>query len=394
MTTSGGSAQPVSVDTDAVQTGGPALPVAVVSDGRASVGGPATPVYVVTSGPVMAGPAMPVVVAPAGTPVAGGPAVPVYVVSGSLGGLPPVNTVLPAISGTLAIGQVLSTTDGTWTGSPTSYAYQWKRNGTDIGGATANTYTLTASDPGTTITVTVTATNAAGSASATSAGSAVSALLSNLISRWQLGEASGNRIDSISENHLSPQNAPGNAAGKNGNALLCVRASSQYCNRADNASLTTGAIDFSFAGWFWLNSTGINQAIAGKWASAGAGEWLLHVLVSNQVQFIVTNQTTSANATVTASSVTLVTGQWYFVAAWQDRTSNTINVQINDGTVHSAAWSNTIQDSAVSFSVGANEGPGRPFDGRLNELLFAKRIWTSAERTSLYAGGAGAFWPF
>jgi hypothetical protein len=50
-----------------------------------------------------------------------------------------------------------------------TYAYQWKRGGVNISGATANTYTLVTADLGAMITATVTATNAAGSASATAA---------------------------------------------------------------------------------------------------------------------------------------------------------------------------------------------------------------------------------
>lgn len=81
----------------------------------------------------------------------------------------PVNTVLPGISGTTQVGQTLTTTDGTWTGSPTpTYIYQWKRGGTNISGATASSYLLVTADIAATITATVTATNASGSASATS----------------------------------------------------------------------------------------------------------------------------------------------------------------------------------------------------------------------------------
>lgn len=76
---------------------------------------------------------------------------------------------VPTISGTAQQGQVLTGSNGTWNGSPTSYAYQWRRSGTAISGATAATYTLVAGDVGATITLLVTATNAAGnSASASS----------------------------------------------------------------------------------------------------------------------------------------------------------------------------------------------------------------------------------
>lgn len=83
----------------------------------------------------------------------------------------PANTAPPAITGTPTEGEVLTVSNGTWTGSPTpTYTRQWERNGTDIAGATAATYTLVTADVGTTITCTVTATNSAGNASATSAG--------------------------------------------------------------------------------------------------------------------------------------------------------------------------------------------------------------------------------
>jgi hypothetical protein len=82
----------------------------------------------------------------------------------------PTNSVAPVISGTAVVGQVLTTTDGTWDGIPTpTFAYQWKRGATNIG-TNATTYTLVAADAGNTsnITCVVTATNAGGSANATS----------------------------------------------------------------------------------------------------------------------------------------------------------------------------------------------------------------------------------
>jgi|LakMenEpi03Aug12_release.lakeMendotaPanAssembly.Ray.scaffolds.fasta_scaffold03130_7 hypothetical protein len=76
----------------------------------------------------------------------------------------PVNTVAPAITGTNSVGSVLTCSTGTWTYlGDISYAYQWRRGGSPIGGATASTYTLVTADGGNTIDCVVTATTSAGS---------------------------------------------------------------------------------------------------------------------------------------------------------------------------------------------------------------------------------------
>ena len=90
-------------------------------------------------------------------------------------GSAPASTSAPAISGTAQQGQVLTASTGTWSGSPTGYAYQWRRcdaGGSacaDVAGATGQTYAPGSADVGSTLRVTVTAANSYGSASATSA---------------------------------------------------------------------------------------------------------------------------------------------------------------------------------------------------------------------------------
>jgi hypothetical protein len=81
----------------------------------------------------------------------------------------PVNTARPTISGTPLVGRRLTCSPGTWDHNPTRLAYQWKRAGVAINGATSSSYSLVAADGARSITCTVTASNSAGSRSATSA---------------------------------------------------------------------------------------------------------------------------------------------------------------------------------------------------------------------------------
>jgi WD40 repeat protein len=94
--------------------------------------------------------------------------------------LRPTNLKPPRISGKAQLGQILTASSGTWSHSPTSFAYKWKR--CDSGGAscrailqaTARSYTLGQSDVGKTLRISVVASNSAGrSAPATSAQTAV-----------------------------------------------------------------------------------------------------------------------------------------------------------------------------------------------------------------------------
>lgn len=87
----------------------------------------------------------------------------------------PVCSVLPSISGTPTEGLVLTASNGTWSGSPTGYAYQWMRDGVAISGATASTYTLVTADAGHVVSVRVFATNSYDTNDATGAGVTVAA---------------------------------------------------------------------------------------------------------------------------------------------------------------------------------------------------------------------------
>jgi hypothetical protein len=114
--------------------------------------------------------------------------------------LPPAATKLPALSGKAEDGQLLTVSNGTWTGTPPlSYAYQWEAcnsSGAEcasIAGATASAYRTTTSQIGGTLRAVVTASNAGGSTSATSAVSAT--IVAGPPVNTSLPEASGTAME-------------------------------------------------------------------------------------------------------------------------------------------------------------------------------------------------------
>jgi hypothetical protein len=86
----------------------------------------------------------------------------------------PKSTERPTISGTARVGQTVTASNGSWSGNPTSFGYQWQRcdadgsNCGDITGATSMTYTLRSADLGFRLRVQVTARNDKGSSTASS----------------------------------------------------------------------------------------------------------------------------------------------------------------------------------------------------------------------------------
>lgn len=83
----------------------------------------------------------------------------------------PVNHIPPAISGTAELDEVLTKTPGVskWIGLSTpTYANQWRRDGSAISGATADSHTVVSADEGKAVTLVEAATNAQGTRTATS----------------------------------------------------------------------------------------------------------------------------------------------------------------------------------------------------------------------------------
>jgi hypothetical protein len=95
----------------------------------------------------------------------------------------PSNTALPVITGAAVVGQTVTTSDGAWTGNPTSFTYEWLRcpssggaaDGSDCAsiGVSTNSYAVATGDVGFTLRSRVTAVNSDGQAKAVSNATAV-----------------------------------------------------------------------------------------------------------------------------------------------------------------------------------------------------------------------------
>jgi len=97
----------------------------------------------------------------------------VVFVAATSGGSIPTNSVLPAITGTVEVGETLTLGNGTWAGSPTpTFGYQWFADGESIPGATSATYVPVVGDVGKVLTGQVRALNPLGVAYAMSAATA------------------------------------------------------------------------------------------------------------------------------------------------------------------------------------------------------------------------------
>lgn len=95
-------------------------------------------------------------------------------------GIVPTNITAPTVTGEGTPGEVLTCGNGTWQADPAAtYTKQWRRDGSNISGQTADTYTVLAGDVGKIITCAVTAVNSIAGVTAISNGILVTAAVGN-----------------------------------------------------------------------------------------------------------------------------------------------------------------------------------------------------------------------
>lgn len=212
------------------------------------------------------------------------------------------------------------------------------------------------------------------------------ALTDDLISYWELDEASGTRADAHDDNDLTDNNTVTSATGKVGDAADFERDNSEFLSIADNADVSTGDIDFTWA--LWVRPETLPAAAMAVLSKDNGSVWEYEIYISSTgaVRFYVENGGSSEE--VTTPDITASNGTWLFIVAWHDATNNQLAIQVDNGTPVAESYAGGVADTDNGLYFGAESG-GVYFDGLIDQVGFWKRVLTTDERTALYNSGNG-----
>jgi hypothetical protein len=224
-------------------------------------------------------------------------------------------------------------------------------------------------------------------------------LLTNLTCFWKMDEASGNRLDLVSGQTLTPNGAPGTGTGLVYSTVADLEfSSSQYFSRASEATLQLSTdTSFTIAVWVKLESKDSfdNDIFTKDGAGVANNNSCEYGLIMdnagyNRYAFTVGNN--SANARVPANTFgSPGLAAWHMLVAWHaGGATDQIGISVNAGAADTAAWTGGTFAGSGPLNVGAVVGGARCFDGLIGPVMFWKnRVLSPADITLLYNGGAG-----
>lgn len=216
-------------------------------------------------------------------------------------------------------------------------------------------------------------------------------LANGLVGYWKMDESSGNATDSSGNNStLTNTNTATFTAGKFGNAGSFASASNQYFSVTDNATLSTGDIDFTVTAWVYLDSiptAGQYPVIAGKKNVANNAEYVLFSNGDQSGKFYIQvfyGGGSTSNALKATTFGNPSTGTWYFIAASHDSVNNKLSISVNAGTPDVMTTTGAISDGTSNFIIGGDTGSAGAWNGRIDETRVYKRVLSPAEVSQLY----------
>lgn len=214
-----------------------------------------------------------------------------------------------------------------------------------------------------------------------------------LVHYWRLDEAAATvRADLVGDAPLAPTNSPASIAGQRGNGLQTAVTGSKFVSIADRPSLSIGGQSCSIA--FWTNPPNLNvNRLISKWGS-GTDEYVIYIDGAPRFNFTAVNPTAGAVGAQATNFGSPVIGNWHLVIAYYDNPSKTIGISINAGTPNTAllGGDDTIRDGTNVFALGGCTA-GEGYDTQMDEVMWWNRVLTAEERSLLWNGGTGLFYP-
>lgn len=221
-------------------------------------------------------------------------------------------------------------------------------------------------------------------------GGTSSSVLSGLAHYWPLDESSGTRTDAVGGVTLTDVNTVGSTAGIHNLAGSFVKASIERLTGTGVSGAATAPGTMSASVWIY------------PLTSAGDEVILCHGNILSEITTrtwqIYRNATTlhfsvyNASGTATDATNTVTQDVWQLVVVWLD-TDGKPRVSVNDGAAGvSASALASYRSASTGITIGSIGGSAA-YGGAVDEVAVWTRVLTSTERTTLYNGGAGKFYP-
>lgn len=208
-----------------------------------------------------------------------------------------------------------------------------------------------------------------------------SSLATNLVSYWELEEASGTRVDSHGSNDLSDNATVLQGTGIQGNCADLSDSTSEYLSFASSSTFVyDGASARSLSFWFYPHSvTGVNTVVS-CWGGGSTQNWIVYTNGSNIVAGVESN-----GALITATSAATINA-WHHVVLLM-KASGSAELYVNGvskgtGTPAGSAGAN------APFYIGQNSSSNY-YDGLVDEVGWWTTELSSGDVASLYNSGSG-----
>jgi hypothetical protein len=222
-------------------------------------------------------------------------------------------------------------------------------------------------------------------------------ILHKLVAYWKLEESSGSRIDATGRGNDLAVNGTGGvdgAPGISGNAAKFVAASGQYLSHVSNTDLGNGGGSFTVLGWVNFTTNPTYSFMICKQNNTGTNQREYYLGIdANGLSFCVNPNGTTSPGDHAVSVVKPATGGWHFVIGWHDANTQTINLQVDNGTVVSASHTTGVYNGSSEFWLGGFDSV-QYLNGLLDAVGKWNRVLTSYERAKLYNNGLGLQYPF